>query len=423
MMSRFFYYIALYLWLPITYLKIWRKGRQSPEYRKRWGERLGFFTINEKHQNGICFHCVSVGETLAAIPLIKKVQQQYPQLPITVTTMTPTGSEQVRLAFADSVFHVYLPFDTPGAVKRFLTKVRPKLLVIIETELWPNLLHFSRLNNTKILVANARLSEKSAAGYHKYNRITYKMMLDISHVSAQTEQDGQRYCELGLDNKKLSVSGSIKFDIQLEQALKQKSQLLKQQWAPHRPVWVAGSIHIDELNDIFLAFEKILTVVPDLLLVVVPRHPEYFQSISEQIKKSPFSMIKRSDNCTPDNSVQIVLGDTMGELLLFWGIADIAFVGGSLIESGGHNPLEPAVFSLPIVTGPHVYNFTLIYELLKRNEGVLFAADSEQLATHMLSLLQDPLYRQTVGENAGLVVKENRGPLNKLFKEVEKLLD
>jgi 3-deoxy-D-manno-octulosonic-acid transferase len=422
MMGRFFYFIALYLWLPITYIKIWRKGRQSPEYRKRWGERLGFFTIDKKNQNGICFHCVSVGETLAAIPLIKKVQQQYPQLPITVTTMTPTGSEQVRLAFADSVFHVYLPFDTPGAVKRFLTKVRPKLLVIIETELWPNLLHFSRLNNTKILVANARLSERSAAGYQRFNRITHKMMQDISHVSAQTEQDGQRYCQLGLAKNKLSVSGSIKFDILLEQSLKQKSQLLRQQWAPHRPVWVVGSIHIDELNDIFLAFEQVLTSVPDLLLVVVPRHPEYFQSISEQIKKSTFNMIKRSDNCSPDSGVQIVLGDTMGELLLFWGIADIAFVGGSLIECGGHNPLEPAVFSLPIITGPHVYNFTVIYELLKLNEGVLFASDAEELATRVLTLLQEPLYRKTVGKNACLVVEENRGTLNKLFTEVEKLL-
>jgi 3-deoxy-D-manno-octulosonic-acid transferase len=421
-MGRFFYFIALYLWLPITYIKIWRKGRQSPEYRKRWGERLGFFTIDKKNQNGICFHCVSVGETLAAIPLIKKVQQQYPQLPITVTTMTPTGSEQVRLAFADSVFHVYLPFDTPGAVKRFLTKVRPKLLVIIETELWPNLLHFSRLNNTKILVANARLSERSAAGYQRFNRITHKMMQDISHVSAQTEQDGQRYCQLGLAKNKLSVSGSIKFDILLEQSLKQKSQLLRQQWAPHRPVWVVGSIHIDELNDIFLAFEQVLTSVPDLLLVVVPRHPEYFQSISEQIKKSTFNMIKRSDNCSPDSGVQIVLGDTMGELLLFWGIADIAFVGGSLIECGGHNPLEPAVFSLPIITGPHVYNFTVIYELLKLNEGVLFASDAEELATRVLTLLQEPLYRKTVGKNACLVVEENRGTLNKLFTEVEKLL-
>jgi 3-deoxy-D-manno-octulosonic-acid transferase len=272
-------------------------------------------------------------------------------------------------------------------------------------------------------LANARLSEKSAAGYQKISRVSSKMMHDISHVAAQTEQDGQRYNQLGLDKKKLSVTGNIKFDIQPEHSLIEKSQLLRQQWAPNRPVWVAGSIHMDELTDILLAFEKVRVVVPDILLVVVPRHPEYFKTINDRIKKSPFNMLKRSDNCIPDASVQIVLGDTMGELLLFWGIADIAFVGGSLIACGGHNPIEPAAFSLPVVTGPHIYNFKMTYELLARQQGVLFASDSQQLAACVLALLQDPQYRQTLGKNACQVVEENRGTLTKLFKEVEKLLD
>jgi len=423
MINRFFYNVILYLWLPITYLRLWRKGQQSPEYRKRWGERLGFFSIKEKYKNGICFHCVSVGETLAAIPLIKKVQNQYPHIPITVTSTTPTGSEQIKLAFADTVFHIYLPFDTLGAVKRFFSKINPKVLVIIETELWPNLLHFSRINNTKVLLTNARLSEKSAAGYQRFSQLTYKMMRDISHVSAQTEDDGERYFQLGLDKKKLSISGNIKFDIQHHNTLKEKSQLLRQEWAPNRPVWVAGSIHLDELNDIFIAFEKVLAVIPDALLVVVPRHPEYFNKVSERIKKSPFNMIKRSDNCIPDTNVQIVLGDSMGELLLFWGIADVAFVGGSLMASGGHNPVEPAVCSLPIVTGPHIYNFKLVYQLLEQKNGVLFAQNSQELATCILTLLQSPIHRKDLGKNAFLVVKENRGALNRQFNELEKLLN
>ena len=422
MITRLFYCFILYFYLPFAYFRMWRKGLKSPAYHQRWAERLGFFQAPNNVKHGICFHCVSVGETNAAIPLIKNVQRQYPQWPITVTTMTPTGSEQVRSAFGDSVFHVYLPFDTPNAVKRFLAKIRPRLMVIIETELWPNLLHFTRINNTKVLLANARLSEKSAAGYKKYQHVSREMMSDINIVAAQNSEDALRFNQLGLDQDKLIISGNIKFDIQLKNELTQKSQRLKKLWAKHRAVWVVGSIHFKEVDSIIQAFKQVLLVSPDVLLIVAPRHPEIFTEVAGIIENAQLSMRKRSDNMIPQADTQVFLADSMGELLLFWGMADIAFVGGSLIERGGHNPLEPAAFGLPVLSGPHVFNFKAIYQLLEQREAVLITNNPQELATRVLELLHDKAYRESLGHNALKVIEENSGAISKLMFEVEKLL-
>lgn len=421
-MTRILYSAVIYLVLPLLFLRLYLKGRKSPNYRKRWPQRLGFFTAPEQSQQGICFHCVSVGETLAAIKLINDIKQQFPSLPVTVTSTTPTGSDQVKAAFGDQVFHTYLPFDTPGAIKRFYRKLQPKLLIIMETELWPNLLHYAAKSGCKTVLANARLSEKSCRGYQKVQRLSRQMMDNVRLIAAHNQQDGERFIELGLAPEKLAVTGSIKFDIHLEPQLARQCQELKQQWAANRPVWVVGSTHEGEDEIILAAFAQVRQHHPDTLLVLVPRHPERFNSVESLIEHHHFKLQRRSAKADISADIQVVLGDTMGELKLFWGIADIAFVGGSLVEHGGHNPLEPALFAKPILSGPHVVNFKQIYRLMEQQKAVLITPDMPALADSVIHLLNDADYRQTLGNNGAQVLAENRGALDKLKAQIQALL-
>ena len=424
---RIIYSTVITLLLPLLFLRLFIKGSKSPDYRKRWAERVGFFECPESAQNGIWFHCVSVGETLAVVPLIRQVRAQYPHLPITVTTTTPTASARVRDSFNDSVFHVYLPFDTPGAIKRFFSKVKPKLLVIVETELWPNLIYQAKKCQCKTLLANARLSNRSGRRYkEKLTTLSQGMMDDISFVAAHHVDDGERFKAIGLVDSKLEITGSIKFDVEVDENIKNQAQQLLQDLPNNiqnkRPVWVVGSTHLGEDEQVLSAFKQILTVFPDTLLILVPRHPERFNQVAELISQQGLSSIRRSEQQPLTGNTQVLLGDTMGELMLFWACADVAFVGGSLVERGGHNPLEPAAFAVPVLSGPHVFNFTAIYEMLKHQDAVAFVDDSDSLAQQVLNLLQQPQMAKQQGENAAKVVAQNRGAEDKLLAIIEQLL-
>lgn len=421
-MSRLLYSAVFFALLPLLFLRLWLKGRKSPNYRKRWAERLGFFDVPEKHSGGICFHCVSVGESIAAIKLIKSIKSQYPTHPVTVTTTTPTGSAQIQSAFGNEVFHVYLPFDTPGAIKRFFNKIQPKVLVIIETELWPNLLHYAKKTQCKTILANARLSQRSAKGYQKVASLTEQMLTNLDIVAAHNIEDGQRFVELGLVPAKLAVTGSIKFDISSNPALVEQSIALKEQWAPNRPIWVVGSTHQGEDEAVLQAFAQILKQHPDTLLILVPRHPERFKQVEQLLIAQHISYTKRSTGQSPTPSTQVILGDTMGELNLFWAMADICFVGGSLVEHGGHNPLEPALFAKAILTGPHTYNFKQIYELMEAQGAVIVTPDWQMLGNSVIDLLNDTQRRQLLGMNAKQVLDRNRGALERLKSLIKPLL-
>ncbi|WP_289029286.1 lipid IV(A) 3-deoxy-D-manno-octulosonic acid transferase [uncultured Paraglaciecola sp.] len=425
-MRKYLYNSLIRILVPLLLLRLWIKGKQAPDYRLRWRERLGYFKTSEANRHGICFHCVSVGEANAAAPLIKQLQQQFPYFPITITTTTPTGSDQVRRMFGDSVFHIYLPFDTPGAIKRFYQQTQPKLLVIFETELWPNLLHFAQKFRIKTLLANARLSEKSALGYQKAPTLSRKMMADISLIAAHAQQDANRFLKLGLTPNKLAITGSIKFDISIDKHLKQQSQQLKQQWlAPssyQRPIWVAGSTHEGEEELILSSYKQALQTQPHLLLVLVPRHQERFEQVAELVHLSGLNYIKRSDGSLPDASTQVILGDTMGELLLFWALADIAFVGGSLVQHGGHNPLEPSALDVPVISGKHVFNFKQIYQSLQTSNAVLMVENPVQLTNAVLQLLAEKRMRQNMCKNATLVISENQGATGRLNQHICQIL-
>ncbi|MFP3029488.1 MAG: lipid IV(A) 3-deoxy-D-manno-octulosonic acid transferase [Arsenophonus sp.] len=420
-MLLYIYKILIYFIQPIIWLRLLWRSRKSPSYCKRWRERYGFCK-DKVIPGGILLHSVSVGETLAAVPLVRALRHHYPTIPITVTTMTKTGSECVLSTFADDVQHVYLPYDLAGSVRRFLNYVDPKLVIIMETELWPNLILQLRQRKIPLVIANARLSEQAVARYQKLGSFIKNLLLNITLVAAQNQEDGERFITLGLARKKLNVTGSLKFEISVAPEMLVKGITLRLQWALNRRVWIAGSTHEGEESIILNAHTKLLKKFPNLLLILVPRHPERFAQAKALTKKAKLRYICRSENQVPNLDTQVIIGDTMGELMLLYGIADIAFVGGSLVEKGGHNPLEPAAHALPVLMGPYIFNFKDICAKLKQADGLITVNDTKSLILAVSNLLKDEDFRLYHGSQAEEVFHENQGALQKLIKLLEQYL-
>jgi 3-deoxy-D-manno-octulosonic-acid transferase len=416
---RYLYSALFYLLLPLVVLRMLWRSRQAPAYRRRLAERFGVFDREPDQRPVIWVHAVSVGETLAAAPLIEDLLRIYPDHAMVVTTTTPTGSERVQALFGDRVFHVYAPWDLPGAVRRFLTKIRPRLLLIMETELWPNMIHYSHGADSRILLANARLSARSARGYARLSALTRPMLRQLDTVACQNSVDGQRFLELGLPTAALHITGSIKFDLELDQALLERAEQLRASLgAPGRPVLVVASTHPGEDERALEAFARVREVAGDCLLVLVPRHPERFDDVYALCQRAGWQVVRRSTGADPGPSTDILLGDTMGELLLLLGAASIAVIGGSLVERGGHNVLEPAAWGVPVVTGPHMFNFAQISELLTAAGAMLMLDDPDSLADSLLELLQDPARCRQMAEAGRRVVADNRGAKQRLLELV-----
>lgn len=420
-MLQLLYTALFYLIQPLIWIRLWVRGRKAPAYRKRWGERYGFYR-QPLQKGGIMLHSVSVGETLAAIPLVRALRQRYPSLPITVTTMTPTGSERVLSAFGRDVQHVYLPYDLPDAVNRFLNNVEPRLVLVMETELWPNLIAALHRREIPLVIANARLSARSARGYARLGKFVRTLLRRITLIAAQNEEDGERFIELGARRAQLCVTGSLKFDISVTPQMAAKSVTLRRQWAPHRPVWTAASTHDGEESIILAAHKTLLQQFPDLLLILVPRHPERFPDAAALVRNMGLSYITRSSGEVPSASTQVVVGDTMGELMLLYGMSDLAFVGGSLVERGGHNPLEPAAHAIPVLMGPHIFNFKDICARLEQADGLITVTDEASLVKELASLLSDEDYRSYYGRHAVEVLYQNQGALQRLLDLLEPYL-
>ncbi len=417
-MSRLLYTFVFSLLLPVIVLRLLWRSLRAPAYRLRWRERFGDFSASLFHadQPVIWLHAVSVGETLAAVPLVKKLQHDNPDWQWVITTTTPTGSELVRASFGDSVFHVYAPYDLPIFLRAFLQRTQPQCAIVMETELWPNMLHSCKQQNIPVIIANARLSEKSARGYEKIAPLTQKMLNDVALVVAQQRTDGVRFMHLGLPRENMVVTGSIKFDLDIDAATREKAAALREQWTLNhtRKVLLAASTHFGEDDIILQAFQKIRATQTDLLLVLVPRHPERFDSVSKQCEASGFSVARRSHNTAPTANTDIVIGDTMGELLTFYGAVDIAFVGGSLVPVGGHNLIEPAAWACPVISGSQLFNFSEVEKLLRDNRALAIADNAEQIAAQVSAWLNDETARKAYGERAKAVADSNRGALEKL---------
>ena len=418
-MARFFYSFVYCLLVPVILLRLLYRAWKAPAYSARWSERFGWFSVPHLNKP-IWIHAVSVGETIAAAPLIKSLQQCYPDRDIVVTTMTPTGSGRVKAMFGDSVFHVYAPYDLPGSVKRFLKKVKPEMLIIMETELWPNIIHYTSSAGVPVILANARLSERSARGYQKVGFIARPMLQQLSRVVAQNAEGAERFKSIGIDADKVLVSGSIKFDFTVDDTLFEQSAVLKTAWGESRPVWIAASTHQGEDELALKAHSQVLAKWPDALLIIVPRHPERFNDVYQLCCKGGYKAARRSDeDASVDTSVPVLLGDTMGEMMLFYAASNVAFVGGSLVESGGHNPLEPAALKMPVIMGPHVFNFESICHELSEAGGLKFVGSAMLLAERVSEFFEDEAHRKEVGQAAYRVVEANRGALGRLLDVID----
>ena len=447
MFARWLYTVVFYLLTPLIVLRLTLRARKAPAYAKRWSERFGFVTPISSPV--IWVHSVSVGETLAAVPLIKALQDQYPDATLAVTTMTPTGSERVTSIFGDSVYHCYAPYDLPDVVQRFLQRVSPSVLIIMETELWPNTIHACAKRGIPVVLANARLSQKSAAGYRKARWLAGPMMQELAAIAAQTKADSERFLSLGVAPEKISVTGNIKFDLELTDELRAQADELRRQWQSdnERPIWLAASTHAGEDELILAAFAAVRRKLPEALLVLVPRHPERFDGVAELCGSMGFSVSRRSilldenqsdaiqSEVTQNKAVpmtlpvatDILLGDTMGELLVFCGASDLVFVGGSLVAVGGHNVIEPAAWGKPVLSGPHVFNFTEATQLLLDAGGMLICEDVEALVEAATGLLTanhaaDNNQSQAMGQAALAVTESNRGALARLQNIIASLV-
>ncbi|GIU22795.1 lipid IV(A) 3-deoxy-D-manno-octulosonic acid transferase [Shewanella sp. MBTL60-007] len=420
-MNRSLYSIALYLISPLLLVYLAMRAFKSKDYRGRWSERFGLIPLK---QTDLLVHSVSMGETLAAIPLIKQIQLQHPELSITITTTSPTGSAEVVRAFGSSVQHCYLPFDLAWCAQRFVKQVSPKCCIIMETELWPNFIHYLKQASTQVLLVNARLSQKSADSYRKHHKLTAPMLKLLDGIAAQSQQAAERFVALGVATERVTVCGSLKFDINIDKQRIDIAKTLRLQWlAMDKPVWVAGSVHPGEFDALIAAHKQLLAKYPNALMVMVPRHPEQFDAAALAIKSAGLTIVRRSKGEPVQLETQVVLGDTMGELLTFYGAADQAFVGGSLIVHGGHNPLEPAAMGLPVMMGPHYRDFNEITELLASAGGLKVVDSGEALAKNLIQLFEDKRAYNQASVAAKGVVEQNRGSLTKQLAVVESFIN
>jgi len=418
---RVAYVFLTYLAVPLLLLHLLWRGLSVPGYRRRIGERFGF-SMSRLPRTSIWVHAVSVGEVQAAAPLVRSLKKRHPDVPLVVTTMTPTGSERVRALFGDTVIHSYIPYDLAGAVRRFFDWAQPMLAIIMETELWPNLYHECGQRRVPLVLASARVSLRSV---RHYRRLIPLFRDTLSHgivIAAQTAADADRFRSLGANPSRTHVTGNIKFDFDLPPETAARGRELRQQQAPGRPVWVAASTHDGEEEAALDAHGRILEHHPDALLVLVPRHPERFPLVAALLDARGVSYVRRSSRAIAGPGTRVLLGDTMGELTTFYAAADVAFVGGSLVRVGGHNLLEPVALGVPVVTGPHNENAADIAELLVDCGAALAVPDWAGLAAEVSWLLGDEAERRKRGAAGSEAIHANRGALDRLLELIDPLV-
>lgn len=416
-MSRLYSFLA-YAVIPLALLRLLWKSRRTPPYRWRWRERLGLYEECPQHAQ-VWLHAVSVGEVQAAAPLIKHLLHKYSGGGVMVTTTTPTGSQRLHDLFEDRVQHVYTPFDLRPSMERFLGAVQPHLVVVMETEIWPNMLSACQVRGIPVILANARLSERSARGYSKLGDFTRDTFSRFTAIAAQSSKDADRFRALGVPSERVQITGSIKFDIRLPGSMLDQAEAMRRAWGSQRPVWVAASTREGEEEQVLTAHREIRKHLPQALLVLVPRHPERFDRVAAQVGRHGLKLTRRSSGASCEADIDVFLGDTMGELPVFLAAADAAFIGGSLVPLGGHNLLEAAAVGVPVAIGPHVFNFAQITEMLVSEGGAVQVDDAHALALCMADWLKDAAARARIGENGLRVVEQNRGALQRLIALIE----
>lgn len=419
---RLIYNIIIFAFLPVVLTRLLLRGLRTRSYLGRISERFGHYTGPAKRFD-IWIHAVSVGEVNAAGPLARSLLRRCPDSRILLTTMTPTGADQARIAMGPRVEHLYLPYDYPFAVKRFLRHVNPGMAIMMETEIWPNFIWHCNKRGIPLAVANLRLSERSYRKYARLAPFTRSVFRRIKWFAVQTDSDRERVARLLGHDGNQSVTGNIKFEINLPASLREVAQVVRREWGTDRTIWVAGSTHEREEEMIIEVFRSLRESHPELLLVLVPRHPERFDAVHRLLQKSRLSSVRRSQQSGPiDDDVEAYLGDTMGELPVFFAACDIAFVGGSLVEIGGHNILEACALGKPVVFGPHMFNFLEISQLaLEQRAGIQVQNESE-LEQVVRNLIEDANLRYSCGQNGITLVDNNQGALQRTIDALEPFL-
>lgn len=414
---RGLYSATLYVLTPVTvYHLIWR-GFRFREYFQRWNERYASYG-QAGQRIDIWLHAVSVGEVNAAVPVVDALRRAHPQLRWLVTTITPTGSERVRALWGDSVQHVYVPYDLPGAISRFLGHYRPRLALVMETELWPNLLFGCRDQGIPTYLLNARLSARSLRGYRVLAPLISRVVRTLKRIGAQSVSDGKRFIALGATPDGVMDTGNLKFDIAAPEGLAAFVQAFGDH-AGRRPVWIAASTHEEEEATVIALHRDLRRRWPELLLLWAPRHPERFPRVAEQAQAAGWKVATRRRSTWPAADDGVFVIDTLGELMSFYACAEVAFVGGSLQPVGGHNLLEPAAVGTAMVTGPHLHNFAEISRRLKEAGALLIAQDAQGIEAALGQLLDDADKRRAMVDAGRALVEQGRGALAKTLQMID----
>ena len=416
------YSCLLYLLTPFVLLRLLWRGVKAPAYWRRWPERFAFY--RQGHQRGVVwFHAVSVGEAESLFPLVRLLLEKRPDCKVLITTTTPTGSSRVQAVMGGMVEHVYLPYDLPDAVYRFLQHFRPVMAVIMETEIWPNLFDQCGKNNILLVIANARLSEKSFRRYQKIPSLVQFCLAQVDSIAAQTAEDARRFMELGARENSVAVTGNIKFDLDLPDNIEKQGSLLKEKTFPGRLVWIVASTHKGE-DEIFLScYRRLKQHFPNLLLMLVPRHPERFSEVKSLAQREHFQVLLRTEGKPCKQQTDVYVADTMGELKMLYATADLAFVAGSMVPVGGHNVLEPAALAVPVMFGPHMHNFKEIAKGLLAAKAAVQCRDAAELFELAKGLLGNAQQRKQMAERGKTFVQKNQGALQKVYSIITQILD
>ena len=418
---RILYNLLTYL-LFVPYACYWLfRAVVNPLYRAKIGQRFG--ANYPALSRSIWIHAVSVGEVVASAPLVRALVRENPGRQVIVTTVTPTGAARVEALFGDDVSHAYIPFEFPHAVWRFFARVDPAIALIVETEIWPNLYSGCGERNIPLVLVSARISQKSVRNYRKLLPLFRETLSHGIVIAAQSRTDAERFLSLGASPERTRVTGNIKFDIELPDDLAERGRNLRRDVFGDRPVWIAASTHEGEEAIVLDAHRRLLEARPELLLVLVPRHPERFAGVRDDINRRGFKAVSRTEQKPAAADTQVFLGDTMGEVTLFYAASDLAFVGGSLVPIGGHNLLEPAALGCPTLTGPYLYNAQEIADRFIAENACRIVNDAAELAEAVAELLDDPDAAKTLGLNARALLEKNRGSLGRLLDLVRPLVN
>ncbi|NVJ66433.1 MAG: lipid IV(A) 3-deoxy-D-manno-octulosonic acid transferase [Gammaproteobacteria bacterium] len=412
-MVRLIYTLIYYLLSPLMCVRWFYKSLRPPQYREPFRQRFGFVAKHES--TDIWIHAVSMGETSGAISIINKLLASAPNKKIVVTTTTPTGAQLLDEQLGNKVTHYYSPCDLPGTIRRFIKRVQPKLVVIMETELWPNWLNLLHDKKIPTILANARLSKSSARKYATFPHASKEIFSKLSQVLAVNEADAKRFQDIGVEAERVKVTGNIKFDAEFP-------VLDSTDYFPYWHedfIWVAASSHQGENEVILAAHQALLKSVPNAKLILVPRHPERFEAVAELIQKQGFSLNRRSQTESYSTESQVLLGDSMGELLMAYQKATAAFIGGSFVDVGGHNPIEAAFYAKPILTGPIYHNFQYLFDALIEQQAAQKVEDSSELAKQLELIATDKQKAEQLGRNAKMFVDANRGALDKVVAYIQ----